>query len=255
MNGGGPRRRRRSIDEPGSGSRLPLFPLLVVVVLAGLALGALLSRHFNSGSPAVQQLGGTTRTAIPIATTTPPRRPLPLQTGLSPAPRLSLSPAPSSSAPARHVPKRIALITPKPPPMRAPTATSIPLGAPVQPASRATPHAAPQLVRAATPLPPSGSDAAAAVARGYLQALMRGDSRSANSALGKPPSSGAAFDEQSFISPQSRISDLHATSNGNGTYKVEAEVASPKGTYFVTFQVARNAAAYYITDHYAIKVQ
>lgn len=84
---------------------------------------------------------------------------------------------------------------------------------------------------------------------------MRGDTRSANTALGKPPSSGGGFEEQSFVDRQARITDLRTTSNVDGTYKVEAEVASSKGTFFVTFQVVRNAATFFITDHYAIKVQ
>jgi len=108
---------------------------------------------------------------------------------------------------------------------------------------------------AAVPLQPAGSAAAAAVARDYLLALMRGDTRSANTALGKPPSSGGGFEEQSFVDRQARITDLRTTSNDDGTYKVEAEVASSNGTFFVTFQVTRNEASYYITDHYAIKVK
>ncbi|MBV8727152.1 MAG: hypothetical protein JO233_05145 [Candidatus Eremiobacteraeota bacterium] len=101
----------------------------------------------------------------------------------------------------------------------------------------------------------SGADAAAAVARDYLSALMRGDNRAANSTLGKPPSSLPNFAEQSFLSPTSHINSVRATPNSDGTYKVEAEVAASNGTYFVTFQVRSTQGAYYITEHYAIKVQ
>jgi len=80
---------------------------------------------------------------------------------------------------------------------------------------------------------------------------MRGDNRTANSALGKSPNSVPDFQEQSFLTPSSHINSVHATANGDGTYKVEAEVASSRGTYFVTFHVSGNV----ITDHYAIKVQ
>ncbi|MBV9972328.1 MAG: hypothetical protein JO135_03250 [Candidatus Eremiobacteraeota bacterium] len=112
------------------------------------------------------------------------------------------------------------------------------------------------MARAATAPPSGGADYAAAVARDYLFALMRGDNRAANSTLGKPSSSLPNFPEQSFLSPTSHINGVHATPNADGTYRVEAEVASSNGTYFVTFQVRSSpGGAYYIAEHYAIKVQ
>ena len=53
------RRRRRSDDESGGG--LPLFPLVLVVILAGLLLGGALA-HFFGGSK-----GAPSATPIPLA--------------------------------------------------------------------------------------------------------------------------------------------------------------------------------------------
>jgi len=103
--------------------------------------------------------------------------------------------------------------------------------------------------------PSTGAAAAADVARTYLAALIRGDVRTANAALGRGPDN-TDFSERAMLDARSRITDLHTTNNGDGTYKVEAEVAGSKGTFFVTMQVARNEAnAYYISDHYAVRIQ
>ena len=255
MNDDRPRRRRRSIDEPASGGRLPLFPLFIVVVLAGLALGAFISQRFN-GASRTPQFAIHTPTAAPPITPKPihrvalkprstklPRKPLPRP---SAAPSSSASPLSRASATTPRPVHRVALRTPNPAAIKR-AAVPVTKSAP-QPSSTAAPRPIPH---AATPAPASGADTAAAVARDYLSALMRGDNRAANSALGKSPNSLPDFAEQSFLTPSSHINSVHATANGDGSYKVEAEVASGKGTYFVTFQVSRNV----ITDHYAIRVQ
>jgi hypothetical protein len=49
---------------------------------------------------------------------------------------------------------------------------------------------------------------------------------------------------------------VHTLSNGDGSYKVEVEVAGAKGTFYCTFQAARNeASAYYLSDHYCVRIQ
>jgi len=259
MDGDGPRRRRRSLDEPAQRGRLPLFPFFVVVVLAGLALGAFLSRHFNGAPPAAREVAGNLTTAAPRAGATrspglrsPPRTAPSAASMQTPSSRPS--PSASGAATARPAPHRVALITPKPH-LIVERPRGLPAATPQRSAQPVLTPAPPPTQRPVHTVQPSGSGSAEAVARDYLLALVRGDSRSANSALGKSPNSGTTFDEQSFIDRQSRITDLRTTNNGDGTYKVEAEVSSLKGTYFVTFHVARNDASYYITDHYAIKVQ
>jgi hypothetical protein len=249
-----PRRRRRSIDQPASGGRLPLFPLFIVVVLAGLALGAFISQRFN-GTSRTPQFAIHTPAATPLITTTPIHRVAiktpPVKPSRIPLAKPSASAKASPSAmpltTARATPRpvhRVALTTPKPAkPLVAPVVKSAPT---VSPTAVARP-----IARTAPPAPSSGADAAAGVARDYLSAVMHGDNRTANSALGKSPNSLPDFAEQSFLTPSSQINSVHATANGDGTYKVEAEVASSKGTYFVTFQVSRNV----ITEHFAIKVQ
>ncbi len=248
--------------QPASERRLPLFPLFIVVVLAGLALGAFLSQRFSARSSSPPQFATHTPTSGPLITPTPLRRASlslnkvktrAVAPSRKPLPTPSISSLPSQSASPSRTPigstprpvARVALRTPKP---AAPKPVAVP-AATRSPIIRSTPI---HIARAAAP-PPSqnGADAAAAVARDYLSALMRGDNRTANSLLGKSPSSLPEFPEQSFLTPSSHITDLHATPNGDGTYKVEAEVASPHGTFFVTFHISGNV----ITDHYPIKVQ
>ncbi|MBV9277858.1 MAG: hypothetical protein JOZ97_06450 [Candidatus Eremiobacteraeota bacterium] len=247
--------------QPASERRLPIFPLFIVVVLAGLALGAFLSQRF-SGHTSPSRVVIRSTSVAPLVTPTPlqraalstplakpSRKPLPTPSSSAlPSPSASPATTPTAQPTPRPV-RRVALTTPKPAPPRtsaAPVATAAPAAHTTTPARR---------VAAAPPAPTGGADAAAAVARDYLFALMRGDNRAANSTLGKPPSSLPSFAEQSFLSPTSHINSVHATPNGDGTYKVEAEVASSNGTYFVTFQVRSSQGAYYIADHYAIRVQ
>jgi hypothetical protein len=88
-----------------------------------------------------------------------------------------------------------------------------------------------------------------------LQALIRGDYASANTALGRGPDS-TDFPERDSLDRTSHITDVHTLSNGDGSYKVEVEVAGAKGTFYCTFQAARNeASAYYLSDHYCVRIQ
>ncbi|MBV9149505.1 MAG: hypothetical protein JO024_06555, partial [Candidatus Eremiobacteraeota bacterium] len=213
MNDDRPRRRRRSIDQPASGGRLPLFPLFIVVVLAGLALGAFISQRFNSPSrstpfaihaPTATPLIAATpihRTAINSPAVRTSRTPL-----ATPSASAMRSPSAFPSATARATPRpvhRVALTTPKPGAVK-------PIAVPVvksAPTAGSTAIARP-IARPAPPAPASGADAAAGVARDYLSAVMRGDNRTANSALGKSPNSVPDFQEQSFLTPSSHINSV-----------------------------------------------
>lgn len=284
----GPRRRRpsevRTTAAPVRGA-FPLFPLLIVVVLAGFGLGALLSHQFakTSTTTTTTAQSGTVATA---PTTEPSQAPSPAATQ-SASPSQSPSPAASpSSKPSPHAsPHRVALVTPSPQPSASsgasaqpkPNDTAAPTAAsPTAPARTpapqtpkpATPKPAtpkPATARPATPKPatpkpapaaPVGPAAtAAATARTYLDALIRGDYATANTALGRGPDQ-TDFPEREAIDRSSHITDVHTLSNGDGTYKVEIEVAGGKGTFFCTFQAARNeASAFYLSDHYCVRIQ
>ena len=105
------------------------------------------------------------------------------------------------------------------------------------------------------PAPATAAGTAAATASGYLDALIRGDYAAANRALGRAPDQ-SDFPEREAVDRTSHITDVHTVSNGDGSYKVEVEVAGAKGTFFCTFQAKRNeAAAFYLDDHYCVRIQ
>lgn len=105
------------------------------------------------------------------------------------------------------------------------------------------------------PAPATAAGTAAATASGYLDALIRGDYAAANRALGRAPDQ-SDFPEREAVDRSSHITDVHTVSNGDGSYKVEIEVAGAKGTFFCTFQAKRNeAAAFYLDDHYCVRIQ
>ncbi|GAC1392378.1 MAG: hypothetical protein NVSMB31_10460 [Vulcanimicrobiaceae bacterium] len=132
-----------------------------------------------------------------------------------------------------------------------PTASTTP--APRTPAPR-TPEPRTPTPRPTRPPELTGSAAAGQVARNYLSALIRGDFGAANTALGRGPDA-TGFPETDSIDRTTRITDLHTQSNGDGTYKVEAEIAGSKGTFYCTFVAAHNEAAFYLSDHYCVRVQ
>ncbi len=91
------------------------------------------------------------------------------------------------------------------------------------------------------------------VVRNYVAALIRGDDRSANTALGRGPDAGGNFAEQEFIDSKARITSMHTINNGGGNYTVETEVRGAKGLYFITFQVSKTPDGYVIGEHTYIK--
>lgn len=278
----GPRRRRLRETQPVRPRKdFPLFPLLIVVILGGFGLGALISRGFQK--PAATTTTSTTVAALPAQS--PAASELPVATASG-----SPEATPSAKPSAHPTPHRVALTTAKPSPSPSaepsraaqPTASAAPTSNPATPkpvtAQPATPKPAtpkpvapkpitpkpitpkpvtpkpPTTKPAATP-PPTGAGAAAATARSYLDALIRGDFASANTALGRGPD-GTGFPEQEAVDRTSRINEVHTLSNGDGTYKIEIEVAGKKGTFYCTFQAARNeASAFFLSDHYCIRIQ
>lgn len=263
-----PRRRRSSEEDSGSGGGggLPLFPLILVVIFAGLLLGGVLAKFFGGRAspkatpppqtftiaPAQSQapLAMATRAATPrpIPTPTPSGTGKPSEKpSEKPSPNPSASALPSASPTRKPSPKpvptpssRVVYVTPAPHrPTQAPNNVFTP--------SAATPAAA----SAATPAPnyvPGTSDQAASIVRSYLGALARGDRATATTYLAHGlPSEG-------FIDANSRIVSIH-NENSASPYKVSADVQTSTGEYYITFTLQQGTGGLQIVDHYAIKPQ
>lgn len=271
MNEGPRRRRLRETAPPPSEHTFPLLPLFVVVVLAGLGLGYLLSHHFAGTQ---RTTVGTTTMAVPSPSALAPASSTPATD--SPSPMASLHPTPTPRqrpAPStRPTPHRIALTTPRPKATASPAPTSSPSPVPTLPAQTPTPvprseptpvrtlrpaTARPAVPRSAPSGPPavlSAAGAAAQLARDYVQAVIGGDPVTANRALGRAPDNGD-FPERQFLNKSSHITSVHTTANSNGSYTVETEIQGTKGTYYCTFQTAHNDVALYLSEHDCIPVQ
>lgn len=83
--------------------------------------------------------------------------------------------------------------------------------------------------------------------RGYLSALARGDESSAASYL------SAGLPTEKFMSPDAKVTSVTSTKNGDGSFKVSADIQTPTGEYFETFTVQTGSNGLQITDHTAIK--
>ncbi|MBV9233800.1 MAG: hypothetical protein JO030_07145 [Candidatus Eremiobacteraeota bacterium] len=250
-----PPRRRRGDGEPSEGG-LPLFPLVLVVILAGLLLGGALA-HFFGGSN--RSPSPATRIAIAPATTQPTIEPS------------NAIPATRTPAPVRTRPAATPRGTPTAEPTAAATPTTAETAAVTPKATRriAAASATPALVARATVAPapirptaapshlavaagptnaPSSSDPAGVV-RAYLGALARGDRQTASGYLahGTPT--------ESFMTPGARIATIRSSSIGAQQYRVTADVQTGSGEYYVTFTVGAGPGGLQITDHYAIKPQ
>jgi hypothetical protein len=258
-------RRRRRSDEGRESGGLPLIPLVLVVVFAGLLLGALLA-HFFGGGPGKQSSGTTVAQSTPLLVT-----PVPTEQPLL-NPRSSPSPAVSPTHKASSMPSPT--VAPSASPSTSPQASKSPKASPTpttravlspHPASSAIAHqiaeAAPQPDRvtsrptvepaattAATPSPaaPDGSERAAGVVRSYLLAMANGNRALATTYL------ASGTPGEVFMDSSAHIVSLKSTASGTG-YHVAAEVQTAAGAYAVTFSVEPGTSGLQITDHYAIK--
>lgn len=276
-------RRRRSVTSPPEEPRgaFPLFPLFIVVILAGLGLGFLLSRHF--GSQRQTTTTKTTATTLAAPTQAPTDSPAPnaepTQTqSAQPTSSPSASPsAPPKPPPApRQTPHRVALNSPQPKPVVKPSpspsaiATPSPKPPPPTAAPRPVPTAPPVVhtARPATPKPATpkpatskpapppatGGAAASQLARSYLDALISGDTGTANRLLNRS-SGSSVFPEQGIVNRTSTITSIRSTDNHDGTYKIEAELSGSNGNFYCTYQTAHGEAGEYLTDNYCIRTQ
>jgi len=90
--------------------------------------------------------------------------------------------------------------------------------------------------------------------RSYLDALIGGDTGTANRLLNRAPGS-SVFPEQGIVNRTSTITNIRSSDNHDGTYKVEAELSGSNGNFYCTYQTAHGDAGEYLTDNYCIRTQ
>lgn len=261
-------RRRRLEPEPPKRGGIPIVPLMILVILCGLALGGLLTKFFGAGgavqtpspAPSFTPLPETTATftsaeSLPPSPSPSPaasrraKTPPPIATPTSlttPTPIPGTTPGPSSKPSATEKPKPkstqvVIVLTPTP-------AATHGAGVPVASAT-ATP---PPVVAAptATPVLITGantSEHAASIVSAYIGALARGDSSTAAGYLAN------GLPTESFINPNVTVSvsGMRTSRSSDGSYNVSAQIVTSKGTYFATFTLRMGAYGMQITEHSA----
>jgi hypothetical protein len=271
-----PRRRRpapRSKSE--GGSWLPTIAIGLGVVIAGLGIGALGGAFLQRGEqrPATdaQPVALATSTAAappplgraPVAIATFIARPSPTREA-TPEPTVEPTPEPTSAPtptapPATPTPRASARpeaavragATPQPVVAVAPTRAASPR------ALVTTPEPTAEATSEVTPAAPATSAAASsydehasAVVRRYVEALIRGDEKTAYAALG----GSGTLSEQEFLDPSARIVSIKVTRIDASNASVGCEIASAKGQYYATYHVSAATSGPYITEHDYIKV-
>lgn len=249
-----PPRRFRSGDSHGPS--VPLIPILLGVIVLGLAFGAglsvLLQRDTKSSvalvtaapaptsSPTASAMGPRLTLNVPKRPPTPSEAPTSRRVAIAASP-LVVAPVP--------VPVVTALrITPKP-------AATIPPYAMTEAPRRAT--AAPLPMPTAPPADEADSEFArlsSGVVRFYLGALARGDDASARTALDGPRGSPALrLSEKEFADPSLRIVKLDAHGISDSA-TVNVDLSTSKGAYFEQFSLRRSATgAAVIIEHTFIR--
>ncbi len=226
-----------------------------------LAIATLGAPHTARPAPTPTQPPTVEPTSEPTNEPTPSAAPSPT---LAPSPRPTMTPravAAASAAPARvavaqTAPTARAVKTAQP--EAAPAATSAPETAVPVPAATAAPAVPAATVApaatAVSPESPAGSaydEHASAVVRRYIDALVRGDQKSAYDALG---GAGGTLTEQAFIDPTARIVSLKVTRIDAANASVGCEIRSAKGRYYGTYHVTAATSGPYISQHDYIKV-
>lgn len=256
------RRRRRIDDEPRGG--LPLFPLVLVVILAGLLMGGVLAHFFGGSKSAPQAAPTVVAASLPSPAATPAPIPTTPMPKITPAPSPSASPSPTPSPAASTTPKRVlaAAHATAAPPSKSPAITKACLHCTLKPKptpsippplSKTQPVASKTIAAAAAPATHSPSvssdDRAGAIVRSYLEALAHGDRSGASSYL------ASGTPNETFMTPDSHIESIRSSSVGPQQYRVTADVQTASGEYYVTFTVEQSPGGLSITDHFSIKTQ
>jgi len=91
--------------------------------------------------------------------------------------------------------------------------------------------------------------------RRYIDALIRGDEKTAYSALGESPGTApGALTEESFLDPNARIISLKVTRIDASNASVGCEILAAKGRYYATYHITASSGGPYISEHDYIKV-
>ena len=133
--------------------------------------------------------------------------------------------------------------TPKPAAAE-PTQTPVPAASPASSAASTAPAAV------ASQAPSDYDERASGVVRRYIEALVRGDEKTAKALLGNE----GTFSEQAFLDPSARIVLLKVTRLDASNASVGCEIAAAKGHYYGTYHVKAAAGGPYISEHDYIKV-
>jgi hypothetical protein len=184
----------------------------------------------------------------PAPTRKPTPRPAP-QPSFEPTPRPSSEPAPAE---AREPNARAAAST-----AAVAVAPASPKALPAQTAQ--TPAAEPTRRSAESPVAQVGptqtssayDERASAVVRRYIDALIRGDEKTARAALG---GGQGALSEQAFLDPGARIVSVKVTRLDASNASVGCEIDAAKGHYYGTYHVTAASNGPYIAEHDYIKV-
>lgn len=256
-----PRRRRLAPQEPKKGGGIPIFPLVVLVIFAGLLLGGALAKFFGGGrsvSPTPAPTFTPLPSAAPTATFAPratPKHGASPSRAASPSPSESPSPKASASPSASPSLAPSATTSPTPTPTARPSVIYLTSAPKPTPAKTAAPVKTPVPVATETPAPvqaagPATNEHAAAIVRSYLAAVGRSDEATATGYLQR------GLPNESFFTSAAKITDLETVHNPNGTYTVTADISTPSGEYYETFNLAQGPGGLglQIVQHYAIKV-
>jgi len=238
------------------GPSVPLIPILLGVIVLGLAFGAGLSvlLQRNTKSPLAIVTAAPAPTSTPTASATGPRltlnvpKPPPAPSAMPTSRRVAIAASPLVVA---RVPVAVVTaerITPKP-------AATIPPYA-VREAPRPV-TAAPLPAPTAAPTDEADSEFArlsAGVVRSYLGALARGDDASARTVLDGPRGSPALrLSEKEFADPSLRILKLDAHGISDSA-TVNVDLSTSKGAYFEQFSLRRSpTGAAVIIEHTFIR--
>jgi hypothetical protein len=245
-----PRRRRLTPQEPKSGGGIPIFPLIILVVFAGLLLGGLLAKVFGGG------FGGGGSPTPPTATFAPRA-----------TPHREASPTPSSSTPPSASPSSSALASAQPSASASPSASPSATPTPRPSVIYITPAPKPSVPAGATTAGPTPTqeptqeptqvlitgaatpDHAAAIVRAYLGAVSRGDESTAAGYLAH------GLPNESFLTSAAKITDVETSRAGANGFTVTASITTPSGGYYETFTLQTGPYGMQITDHTISKAQ
>ena len=261
-------RRRRLEPEPPKRGGIPIIPLMILVVLCGLALGGLLTKFLGTGGaqaptpvPSFTPLPEATATFTSAESLPPSPSPTPTSShkAKSPPPIATpttlptqtlipgTTPGPSSKPAATQKPKPkstqvVIVLTPTPAASTHAPSVPLPAATATPPAVAAAPTATAVLITGA-----NSSEHAAAIVNAYIAALERGDSSTAAGYL------ASGLPSETFINPNVtvNVSDMRTSRNGDGSYSVTTQIVTSKGTYLASFTLRMGAYGMQITEHSA----